>query len=136
MKLLSVIGLLIWATLCIRLLPFKYSASLMGRAGMVAPRGLNEDQMQEASDLAWAMHCIVRHIPWDATCLIQALACQVWLIQHRLPATVFLGVSKDSDQPVANFQAHAWVLCGQNVIVGGQNVSCFKVIASFGGYGA
>jgi hypothetical protein len=52
----------------------------------------------------------------DATCLTQALAAQVILERHGLPARLHIGVLRDSGQAV---RAHAWVESRGVTVIGG-----------------
>lgn len=72
---------------------------------------------------ARAIHKASHWIP-DATCLPQALAGSVLLSLQGYGSTVRIGVAPAADQP---FRAHAWLMCGEDVIVGdGEDLSAFQ----------
>jgi hypothetical protein len=66
--------------------------------------------------LVWAVETVSRYLP-HATCLTQALAAQGLLFQSGFPSQVEIGVAKDDRR---RLQAHAWVVCYGQVVLGGQ----------------
>jgi len=108
----------------------------LGELGHDPQEPLNDKQLSVARNMAWALNAVARRLPWMATCLMQALACQLWLRWHKVPATVYLGVA--SGQPEAEggglFDAHAWLRCGDHILTGGQERNRFKPIACFGSH--
>lgn len=55
-------------------------------------------------------------LPWHTDCLVQALAARDWLRLLGIDTSLCIGVPKESrDQ----FEAHAWLMHGENVITGG-----------------
>lgn len=66
-----------------------------------------------------------------ATCLPQALAAQ-WMLRRRgYAAKVVVGVSRGSNAPVA---AHAWVMSGNRIVIGGSRheLSRFNILLELG----
>jgi hypothetical protein len=65
--------------------------------------------------IVWAVKTAAPYIPC-ATCLTQALAGQ-WLLRYRgYRSELYLGVAKS---PSGDFRAHAWLQCGDCVVIGG-----------------
>ena len=62
--------------------------------------------------VVWA----ARYVP-GATCLTQAVACRRLLARHGFPTTLRIGVRPD---PQKGFTAHAWLLSGDEIVVGGE----------------
>jgi hypothetical protein len=73
--------------------------------------------------MAWAVAAAGRHVP-SATCLTQALALQAMLARRGHPARVEIGVLKDPA-----FRAHAWVVAGDRVLLGGSDRHLYRPIA-------
>lgn len=65
--------------------------------------------------LAWAVKMAAYLVPF-ASCLTQAQACQILLARQGWDSTLFLGVRRT---PAGKVEAHAWLRCGDNVVVGG-----------------
>ena len=59
---------------------------------------------------------ISRYTPWKSLCMVQALTAQTILSIKRIPCTIYLGIAKDDQQKL---QAHAWLMCGDFVVTGG-----------------
>src|SRR5690348_12897757 len=64
--------------------------------------------------LIWAVRATSRCLP-GSTCLTQALAAQALLVHSGYPSQVEIGVNKND----AGFQAHAWLVCQGEVLLGG-----------------
>jgi hypothetical protein len=83
--------------------------------------------------IVWAVRATSRYVP-NATCLTQALVVQRFLIRSGHRCRLRLGVAKDA---VRGFEAHAWVECGERVVIGesgGESVtSRFTPIAAWEG---
>jgi len=69
--------------------------------------------------LAWAVTIASRYVP-RATCLTQALAAQALLERAGHESRIEIGVAKDANQ---EFEAHAWVTCANQVVIGGPEVA-------------
>lgn len=66
-----------------------------------------------------------------ATCLPQALAGNAMLALQGYDSQVRIGVMATPDQ---KFRAHAWLLCGEDVIIGdSENLSDFVTMTHLGG---
>ena len=57
-----------------------------------------------------------RYVP-RATCLTQAVACRDLIARQGFGTTLRIGVRPD---PVMGFTAHAWLLSGEEIVVGGE----------------
>ena len=66
--------------------------------------------------VAWLVPRIARRLPWRADCLVQALAGQRCLGASGLASRVVIGAETTS---AAGFSAHAWLVCGERVVTGG-----------------
>jgi hypothetical protein len=76
--------------------------------------------------MVWAVRVVSRYLP-GATCLTQALAAQALLTQSGFPSQVEIGVAKDEDD-LRRLQAHAWVVCQGQVVLGGPPPSHYNSI--------
>ena len=69
----------------------------------------------------WAVKLVSRYLP-HATCLTQAIAVQALLASIGQGSRVEIGVAKDAGK----FEAHAWVTCGDEIVIGGPNVARYS----------
>jgi hypothetical protein len=67
----------------------------------------------------WAVKVVSRYVP-RASCLTQAVAVQALLARAGHESSIEIGVAKDTAQ---QFQAHAWVVCDNKIVLGGPNVA-------------
>ena len=76
----------------------------------------NLDCNQFIGRVGTALARMGHRLPWRADCLVQAVAAQHWLQRHGLASRLEIGVRDHSDDP---FEGHAWLLCGETVVTGG-----------------
>jgi len=108
---LEALGLLVGARLALWLLPFAPARRLFDAYARrpAAPRS--------AERLAWAIAAAGRRVPAPfRDCLPQALAAEVMLRRHGVPAELVIGARPG--QGGGRLEAHAWVVSGGQVIVG------------------
>lgn len=66
--------------------------------------------------VAFAIPRVALRLPWRADCLVQALAGQAMLLRRGIASTIAVGTGRHPD---GRFEAHAWLVCGEQVILGG-----------------
>jgi hypothetical protein len=96
--------------LALWLLPFSAVQERVAR-----PSGKPARQCHAAKSIVWAVRAVSRCVP-SATCLTQAMAAQVLLARSGHISRVQIGVAKNSDC----FQAHAWLVCEEELLLGGK----------------
>ena len=74
--------------------------------------------------IVWAVTRASRYVP-GATCLTQAIAAQKLLTGSGHPSSIRIGVAKDGG---IRFQAHAWVISGGQVVIGGEDVGRYQTL--------
>jgi hypothetical protein len=114
----------------ILLIPFRRIAPRLG--AHMAETPLRDDvpeKRQLAKDVAMAVIRASRHVPWDAKCLVQAMAGKKMLKRKGIQSTLYLGLARKADH---DMQAHAWLRCGERIILGGRGLKHFAVVAAFG----
>jgi hypothetical protein len=79
--------------------------------------------------LVWAVRAVSRTVPF-ATCLTQALALQYLLMRSGHASKIHIGARKD---PAGKFEAHAWVECEDQVVIGGAGAQGFVPLTSWKG---
>jgi Transglutaminase-like superfamily len=95
------------------LLPVAKVQCFASRGARKSPTGYPVDR------ILWAVAAVSRHLP-AATCLTQALAAQAMLFRAGHVSRVMIGVAKDDR---IGFQAHAWLVLEEKVVLGGPEVS-------------
>jgi Transglutaminase-like superfamily len=78
--------------------------------------------------IVWAIRAAARFVP-KSTCLIQSLAAQALLNHFGHEALLTIGVAK-SDR--GRFEAHAWVSCGDQVLIGGPEIERYDPLLNLG----
>jgi transglutaminase superfamily protein len=89
------------ARVAVSLLPFRLVAKVLGHEDAIpgAAPARAAQAIRAAGDRAelvgWAVTTAAAHVPWPATCLVQALAAALMLAARRVPTLTVLGVDRD-----------------------------------------
>jgi hypothetical protein len=102
--------LLLTIRLALRPVPQARLRSLLARAARRRAR-----VPHSVEEIRWAVEMAAPKVP-RASCLTQALATELLLERSGHPADVRLGVRRDGGA----VRAHAWVVTGGQVVVGGE----------------
>lgn len=73
-------------------------------------------QAQLADNISFFIRRMAPLVPWRADCLVQAMACQNWLMARGIPSEIAVGTAKSAE---GNFESHAWLVCDGRTILGG-----------------
>jgi hypothetical protein len=110
--------------------PFRWIAPNLGAHMAETPsRDEGGERGQLAKEVAQAVSRASRQVPWAAKCLVQAMAGKKMLQRRGIASTLYLGLAKSPDQ---DLQAHAWLRCGDQIILGGGGLQRFAVVSTFG----
>jgi hypothetical protein len=126
LMLLEAALLLGFARIAIAIFPFRLLARWFRRA---LPRVAGEAQSGVCRTVGDAVERAARNVPWKAVCLPQAIAAKLMLSRRGYPSVVHFGVGRD---PVGNLIAHAWVCCGDTIVVGRTGIAAVAPLAVFG----
>ena len=107
-----------FARLEMRTLMQRNESAMLGRA----PGGDADAEL--LARIAYVLPRISRRLPWRSDCLVQAIAGQDWLAAHGIAGEIRIGVERPED---AGFGAHAWLVAGEKVILGG-DISRYEAI--------
>jgi hypothetical protein len=116
------------ARLALLILPFRWIALWLGRHMALAQDLAEGTPAELLTRISWGVTTAGCHLPWDCTCLTQAMAGKAMLKCRGVPSTLCLGVAKDEE---TYLQAHAWLRCGDRILTGWQGIAKYTVIATF-----
>lgn len=116
------------ARLAILFLPFRWLALGLGKQMALSAEMPEETSTELLDRISWAVATASRHLPWNCTCLAQAIAGKAMLKSRGVPSTLYLGLAKNGE---TQLQAHAWLRCGERIITGWQGMGRYTVIATF-----
>ena len=114
------------ASLAVRLFPFRRLAGYLGRHMAESAHEQDPACRREARRIGWAVATAARHLPWKPVCLPQAVAAQWMLRRLGIPSTLYLGID-----PKGNYDAHAWVRAGKEIVTGGPAIQRYAVVSTF-----
>ena len=109
--------------------PFRQTTVWLG--GMTAPtqqRTTDTRNIQQARFIARRVARLARYVPWRTTCLVQAIAGRLLLRRRGIAATIRFGVAHGE----AGLSAHAWLIVGDQILLGGAVASDFQPLADLG----
>jgi hypothetical protein len=120
--------LLLIARILISYVPFGRIAPFLGQRAATPPASFPIRQPGPARQIGLAVRTMSHYMPWQSTCLVQALAAQAMLRRRRLPGTLYLGVARTPEQQL---EAHAWLQHGPVILTGAQGRARYTVITTF-----
>lgn len=112
------------ARLALLTLPFSRVVRWLQRA---PDSGGRDDAMVLA--VRDAVTVAARNVPWNAVCLPQAMAAKVMLARRGQGSAVHFGAARAEGGSLA---AHAWLVAGGEIVVGGAGVPGMAPLARFG----
>jgi hypothetical protein len=115
------------AKLVILFMPFKKIASWMGNLQVESTHDLLSTRTPTI--IEHAIRRASRYTFHSSKCYDQALSAKALLWRMGLPATIYFGLAKESENQL---MAHAWVRCGESIISGKAGMERFTVVACFG----
>ena len=86
-------------------------------------------QEKKATQIKIAIARAARLTPWRSVCIDQAMAGLLMLSRQKIPAGLCLGVKKDNNEN--KLLAHAWIVCGNRILIGGRESRGFKLVSTF-----
>jgi hypothetical protein len=125
-----------WLTLTtafalVRCVAFRKWSRYLGTMEAEAP---SEDLPQSRDAIArvqWAVRAARRFVPWNSTCLMDAVAGKLMLSRRRIGSTLYLGVRSEPSKAEMSLDAHAWLRAGNVILTGDQGRHRFPVVAKF-----
>ena len=108
---------------------FKEIVPTLGELNQEIRKELSNSEYAIAEKIRLATMRASRFVPFRSVCMDQAMAGVILLKKHRIPCTLFLGVRKREEGN--GLDAHAWVVCGDKIVLGGQKSLFYTVTASF-----
>jgi hypothetical protein len=115
------------AKLAILFMPFRKIASWMGQLQVESISDL--DAERTPARIEHAIRRASRFTLHESKCYDQALTAKALLGQNGIPATIYFGLAKESENQL---HAHAWVRTGKSIITGKAGMEQFTVVACFG----
>lgn len=84
------------------------------------------------ADIHWAHARLRKHFRPSFTCLMLGFSARAMLRRRRVNSVLVLGVSRKCANQKGGLRAHAWVIQGQNDIVGGANRLDYIAVSAHG----
>ncbi len=104
------------------------SRKWMPKATTEVSEKIEAKKMGKALLVAKVIDGLENRTPWKNTCMVKALATHKMLNKRLLKNKIHIGVSQKLKN---NFEAHAWLSVGTEIILGGKNLEGFHEISGF-----
>jgi len=108
--------------------PFRWTARWFGGAVAASPSSAPAVRLNNARYVARRLVRVAAHLPWRTTCLVRAIAGALMLRRRGIPATIRFGVNRTDGK----LSAHAWLLVGDTIVLGGDVAPDFQPLADLG----
>jgi hypothetical protein len=113
------------ASAAVRFLPFRWAIRMGSRT---LSKGAASGRNEILPEARWSIEAAARAAPWRAVCLQQGLALQ-WMLRRRgIDAVLHYGLAKEKG---GELEAHAWVVVGDKLVIGGEIAPKFRCVATF-----
>lgn len=113
----------------IKLLKFQKVAPTLGKINDEARSILTPTEYAQAEKIRLFIMRASRFVPWRSVCMDQAMTGVILLKKKRIPCTLYMGVRKKESGK--GLDAHAWVICGEQIVLGGQKSKFYTETARF-----
>lgn len=140
LALLEAAGWLLIAWVAVRCVPFRRIAPFLGKVAAVdkedADDRIEYSRQDERLQVGLAIARASHHLPWECTCLMQAIAGRAMLKRRGRPTALYLGVAKvgaGSAEATEYLAAHAWLSSGGMIVTGRSEAERFTPLACFRG---
>lgn len=108
---------------------FQQVAPTLGEINTPVRKELSAFEYEAAEKIRLFTMRASRMVPWRSVCMDQAMTGVILLKKKRIPCTLYMGVRKKESG--SGLDAHAWVVCGDKIVLGGQKSQFYTVTASF-----
>ncbi len=122
---------LVLAWLLVFVLPIRWTGRLFGtpRVPEAAAAPLPGHDLDRARVAVRRLARVAARLPWRSTCLVRAVAGKLLLARRAIAGGVVrIGVRKRE----GNLEAHAWLLLGDMVLLGGEEAEGYRPLADMG----
>lgn len=126
---IRVLALLSFSKLVVLFVPLKRVAPYLGKVNGDTRKELQPRELEAADRIKLFIYMVGGNLPWASVCLDQAMACMILLGSKNIPCSLYLGVKKNLAEK--KLDAHAWVVCGDKILVGGERSRQYSVVAWF-----
>jgi hypothetical protein len=113
----------------ISLYPFKKIAKTFGELGVQNIHIPSDSDYIQIEKIKLATLRAGRIVPWRSVCLDQAMCAAILLQRYKISYTLNLGVRKKEDGK--SLDAHAWIVCGDKIVLGGEKSKFYIITASY-----
>jgi hypothetical protein len=90
-----------------------------------AERAAEEQTIEIARRVRWAIEAVARHSPIAFVCFPQTLAGYTMLRRRGVQSTMVYGVARS---PASRLTAHTWLMVGDKVVLGGEGSAQFTPV--------
>jgi Transglutaminase-like superfamily len=118
------VAMLALARLIVLILPFRYMVPWLSRA----PETDSCDKVLRLR-VRNAVTTGARNVPWNAACMPQAMTAKTMLARRGCRSALHLGATIGTNGALI---AHAWLVSGGEVVIGGAGIPSISPLARFG----
>jgi hypothetical protein len=119
------LALLVWASLAIKLLPFRKVAAAASKMPARRTGGPAEGLPKR---IRWAVDAWGRRVPWRSVCFQRGLAAHRMLRRRGYGSILHYGVAQGEEKGLS---AHVWVSLDGQPVIGGEEAPNFTCLATF-----
>lgn len=119
----------IGGSIAVKLFPQKRIKQVYGTYNHETSTELSEELAKITDDIRDAIYAAQLYLPWEVTCVMQAMSGKWMLNRRNIPSTVYEGFRT---KPEKKFDGHAWLRAGKRIVTGAPIHRGFKITAYYG----
>ena len=126
----KVVFLLVWSRLLIKSSSFRKLAEKMGSTDEIEMIPISPDELKRAQTIGRLIRSVSNYMPFRTLCFEQALTAAMFLKKGRITYRIHFGMKKHWSD-MGQMKAHAWLICGDEIITGKKGHRQFEVLSTF-----
>ena len=112
------------ARIMLVVMPFRRLSERLAAGPSATPDQPSSEFLER---VGFAVRAAANNVPWRSNCFPQAIAARMLLRRQGYSTKIHLGVESDGEGDIAG---HAWLTCGETVVVGGDDPERYTVMYS------
>ena len=107
-------------------MPFRHLSARLSAENNSTEIEPDRDLLQR---IAYAVSAAANNVPWRSDCFPQTIAARMLLKRFGYASTIHFGVDRVGED---GLEGHAWLTCGETVVVGGPELNRYAEMHRFG----
>jgi hypothetical protein len=123
---------LTFSWVAVEFVPRRWLLPLYGHRMVESPQRLDKKQVRTVFRIARILATVQRNLPWQSTCLMNAVAAKLLLTRRHISSTLYVGFKQDGEGETRELTGHAWLRSGKVPVTGYKVGPGYRVMTYYG----